>query len=225
MMITFTCVKQRSRQMTKHNKALGFQVKQLGQDDDRTLRFIGSTEAEDRDGDVLAINGWELDNYRKNPVFLWAHDYSIPPIGKTIKLAVEHGKLMFDVQFPEVGIYPLADTVYELYRKGFLNATSVGFIGKEGTPIATGVRFTRQELLELSAVPVPSNPTALQQAKAKGYISANTQKFFDDSEDGMIEIVEDNGMIEVMIEEGSNAYSALKGLIQQTVKDTLHDKR
>ncbi len=164
--------------MAKHS-TFNFQVKQFGQEEDRILRFIGSTEAQDRDGDIILASGWELDNYKKNPVFLWGHDYSIPPIGKAIDVRVRNKQLIFDIHFPEEGVYPLADTVYKLYKGGFLNATSVGFVGKQAEPIANGSKYIRQELLELSAVPVPSNPTALQQAKSKGYISTGMQKYFD----------------------------------------------
>lgn len=176
--------------MIPKNTTVNFQVKQLGEIEERILRFIGSTESVDRDGDTIAISGWELANYKKNPVFLWAHDYSIPPIGKALAVRIERKQLIFDIQFPEEGIYPLADTVYKLYRNGFLNATSVGFVGKEGTQTATGVNYTRQELLELSAVPVPSNPTALQQAKSKGVIPNGVSKFFEEDE-WVIEITEE----------------------------------
>lgn len=173
--------------MDKHS-TFNFQVKQFGQEEDRILRFIGSTEAQDRDGDIISSSGWELENYKKNPVFLWAHDYSIPPIGKAIDVRVRNKQLIFDIQFLEEGVYPLADTIYKLYKGGFLNATSVGFVGKQAEPIANGSKYIRQELLELSAVPVPSNPTALQQAKSKGYISTGMQKYFDDEK--VITIVE-----------------------------------
>lgn len=162
--------------------SINFEVKEVGVPEDRCLRFIGSDATPDRDGDVISPDGWDLSNYQKNPVFLWAHDYSIPPVGKSTKTWKEKGKLMFDIQFPEKGIYPFADLVYNLYKGGFLNATSVGFIGKEAQAREDddvkdlpewrrGVKFVKQELLELSAVPVPSNPAALQQAKSIGAVT------------------------------------------------------
>lgn len=162
--------------------SLNFQVKQVGEPEDRILQFIGSDETADRDGDIISVDGWDVKNYLNNPVFLWAHDYSIPPVGKALRVYKQNGKLMFDIQFPEKGIYPFADLVYNLYKGGFLNATSVGFIGKEAEPRdddavkdlpewQRGVKFLKQELLELSAVPVPSNPSALQQAKSLGAVT------------------------------------------------------
>lgn len=198
--------------MTEHS-TFNFQVKQFGQEEDRILRFIGSTEASDRDGDIILASGWELDNYKANPVFLWAHDYSKPPIGKAIDVRVRNKQLIFDIQFPEEGVYPLADTVYKLYKGGFLNATSVGFVDKQKEPIANGYKYIRQELLELSAVPVPSNPTALQQAKSKGYISTGMQKYFDDEK--VITIVESK---KIKID-GTEA--EIKTVIKQAVQNAI----
>lgn len=168
----------------KHKKTINFEVKHLSMEE-RILRFIGSSEDKDRDGDIILSSGWDLTNYKKNPVFLWAHDYSIPPIGRALRVEVERDKLVFDVEFPQKGIHSLADTVYELYKDGFMNATSVGFIGKE----KHGDKFIKQELLELSAVPVPSNPMALQQAKSLGYIKQGANQFFED--DYIFELIED----------------------------------
>lgn len=193
--------------MNKHNKAFNFKVKTVGAEDDRTLRFIGSTETPDRDGDVISADGWELNNYLANPVFLWAHDYNVPPIGKAVRVWVQNKQLMFDIKFPSADIYPFADTIYKLYRDGYLTATSVGFVGKsaterddaavQGAPSwQVGVKFTRQELLELSAVPVPSNPTALQTAKAKGYITATDQKYLEIDDDVELDIELDQKQIE-----------------------------
>lgn len=172
----------------KHT-TINFKVKQIGEKEQRILRFIGSNEKVDRDGDIILSDGWELENYKKNPVFLWAHDYKIPPIGRAIDVRIRNKQLIFDIEFPEEGVFPLADTIYKLYKGGFLNATSVGFVGKKGEPTENGMKFTKQELLELSAVPVPSNSAALQQAKSLGFIKQGVTKFF---EGDCIEIVEDN---------------------------------
>ena len=57
-----------------------------------------------------------------------------------------------------------------LYRQRFLRAVSVGFRAKafvfrKGRDGSTdGVEYTKQELLEVSAVPVPANPMALAKA-------------------------------------------------------------
>jgi len=167
-------------------KLFNFEVKQV---EDRVLRFTGSTETLDRDGEVIKVSGWDLDNYKKNPVFMWAHDYSQPPIGKAVNVHKRQGNLIFDIEFADKDTYEFADTIYKLYQGGFLRATSVGFIPDpdgviEGDGVKTPRRtYTRQELLELSAVPVPSNPDALRNAADKIGVSVKSLKgIFEDAE-------------------------------------------
>ena len=47
-----------------------------------TYLFTGSDETIDRDGEIIKVDGWQLANYKKNPVILWGHNHSIPAIGK-----------------------------------------------------------------------------------------------------------------------------------------------
>lgn len=168
-----------------------FTVKQVGAESDRTLRFIGTDESEDRDGDIIKADGWQLENFNKNPVFLPFHDYGKVPIGKAIAInkSIGSSALMFDIKFPSVDEFcsdpehpsqefKLSDTIYMAYKNGYMNAVSVGFIGHESIEREDqkdipawqrGRIFTSQELLELSAVSVPSNPNALLHARsAKG---------------------------------------------------------
>jgi len=160
------------------HKTLDFAVKQVGDPQDRTLEFVGSTADVDRYGDIIEVAGWDLENYEKNPVFLWGHDYKQPPVGKSVKVGKTDQGLLFQVKFPTAEIYPFADTIYKLYLGGYLRATSVGFQDLEREPITdkegrqTGFRYKKQELYELSAVPLPANPNALVMAVQKGVVSS-----------------------------------------------------
>ena len=62
-----------------------WQRKELG-DESSPMTFVASTEEVDRHGDVVSVAGWKLDAYRKNPVFLWAHDYARPAIGRATQV-------------------------------------------------------------------------------------------------------------------------------------------
>ena len=127
----------------------------------------------DRDGDIVQPSAWRLDEYRKNPVVLWAHDYRALPVGKCASIAVRDGQLIAAVQWLPPGIHELADAVARLVKAGYLTSTSVGFKPLQWTPNRdTGGRgFTDVELLEFSIVPVPANPqaTVLQRQAAAGY--------------------------------------------------------
>lgn len=139
----------------------------------RTIEFTSSTEGSDRMGDVIRVAGWDLANFEKNPVFLFSHRSEDPPIGRILGSKKELGKnaaLVQTAQFATKDIYPFADTIFKLYKAGFMNAVSVGFMPKSYQPIISpddeggkflGYEFLEQELFELSAVPVPANPEAL----------------------------------------------------------------
>lgn len=142
-------------------------------EDSRALEFIISTAAVDRMGDTIAVDGWKLANFRKNPVVLWAHDASMLPVAKASNIRVEDGKLMARAEFMPREISGFADAVYRALKGGFLSATSVGFAPikyafSEDSGRRFGIDFIEQELLEFSVVPVPANQEALIQARAAG---------------------------------------------------------
>jgi HK97 family phage prohead protease len=133
---------------------------------------VGSSGIVDRQGESIDPKGWDLKNFMKNPIILFAHDYSSLPIGKALKTWVENGKLMFNIKFADT---EMANEVFKLFKDKFLNAFSVGFMPLE---LATDGKFTfsKTELLELSAVPVPANPEALS------YIKSNAPLMFKELE-------------------------------------------
>lgn len=129
-----------------------------------------STESIDRSGDIVRASGVQLDNYKKNPVVLWGHDYHAPPIAKTTQIDIIPGRgLKARFEFPPVGISSLADTVRGLWEHEFVNATSIGFDPITSRPIEPGKPFgpqeyTKWELLEFSIVTVPANQDAVRLA-------------------------------------------------------------
>src|ERR1700722_6990250 len=46
-----------------------------------TFNVIISTEDLDRFGEIVRQNGWEMTNYKNNPIVLLCHDYYSLPIG------------------------------------------------------------------------------------------------------------------------------------------------
>ena len=150
----------------------------------RIISFRGSTGDVDRQNEVVEPKGWQLDNYAKNPVFLWGHDYSAQPIGKAVRVKKSKDGLDFDIKFATNEEYPFADTIYRLYKGGFIKSVSVGFIPvewKDGDPARKEPSRTilKQELLELSAVSVPANPHALMNAFKGGVITDAELKDFE----------------------------------------------
>ncbi len=148
-------------------KTFDLEIKETD-DDKRQLTVIGSKQINDRDNDVIDVKGMNLKNYKKNPVFIWAHRGSETPenvMGSAKKVWVDGKNLMFKLEFLDMDINPRADMVYKMFKSKALRAFSIGFAPdwekasyneKRG-----GFDFPTSELLEISAVPVPANPAAL----------------------------------------------------------------
>jgi len=139
----------------------------------RKIRFTFSDATVDLAGDKIDPAGWDLKQFKQNPVALWAHQSDLPPIGRASNVTVQNGKLVGDIEFASADVYPTADTIYRLVRGGFLKAVSVGFkpldwafSSDKGRP--NGIDFKRQLLLEISVCPVPCNPNSLAEAKSAG---------------------------------------------------------
>lgn len=146
-----------------------YQAETKAASEDRTLVVKITTSNPDRSSDVVLPQGAILDNYQRNPVVALNHKYDGLAIAKTEQLEVIEDGILAKVKFPELGIYGLADTVYELYKGGFMNAWSIGFIPLEIEDRDGGGReFKKWELLEYSAVLVPDNPEALTMLRSKG---------------------------------------------------------
>jgi len=148
-----------------------FTLEEVKEVEDLVLDFVISTGSVDRDSDRINPNGWKLDAFNKNPVVLFAHDYTSPPVATAIATWVEDGKLISRAKFTPKEVYPFGYMIYQLYKNGFMKATSVGFNPikwKYSEDREAGIDFEEQELLEWSCVPVPANPEALIAAGAKG---------------------------------------------------------
>lgn len=148
----------------------------------RKIRWCFSDGTVDRMGDTIDPNGWDLVSFMRNPVALWAHDSSQPPIGRASNVTVDGGKLMGDIEFAPAQTYAFADTIYRLARDGYISAVSVGFKPIEfkwanEDEREWGIDFQRQELLEISVVPVPANANALIDARAKGIDLRSLEKW------------------------------------------------
>lgn len=147
-------------------------LKKVGKKTGILTGVIGSTADLDRYGDSVNQESWQLENYKQNPVILWAHNASFsedrPPIGKATRVEVIEGKLEFDIEFDLADEF--AANIFRKYAEGFLNAFSVGFIphqrayGDDGRTI-----LLDNELLELSCVPVPANPKALNDLRTLSF--------------------------------------------------------
>lgn len=134
------------------------------------LEFVLSDGSVDRYGDIVEASGWDLKNFKKNPIALFGHSSGFP-IGTWTDLRVEGGKLLGRLVLAARGTSDRLDELRGLLEQGILRAVSVGFRPLESDPIDPkqpwgAQRYKKQELLECSLVSVPANPAAVALAKS-----------------------------------------------------------
>src|SRR5947209_3703457 len=157
------------------------------------IDFRSSDESLDRYQEFISVAGWKLDNYRQNPVVQNAHSYGSlsDTIGKSLITEIRDDASRSDAPTLQrsnaptpylfqrilfaVDENPMAKVAYGLYKGGFLNAVSVGFIPLqwENGSKEAGYRrkYTKQELVEVSAVSIPANPNALTMGLKSGAVA------------------------------------------------------
>ncbi len=146
------------------------------------IEAVINTSDVDRYETIVEPMGADLENFRKNPILLWAHgnDFAIGswPVGTVPKLKVTKKEIIALVVFDTDG--DLGAELDRLYRAKILRGFSIGFLPrsflqeqpeKDGPTI---IRFVDWELVELSAVAVPANPNALAKSLASGELSFRT---------------------------------------------------
>jgi HK97 family phage prohead protease len=139
----------------------------------RLIRYLFSTPDVGRDLHTVAADAWNIDDFMRNPVFLWAHDDTQPPIGRVVRLAGVGNELRGAVEYAEADLNPFADMIYRMVKAGYINATSTSWLPLDWTPTKDrsrpgGIDFKQVDLLEISNVPVPAMPDALAAARSSG---------------------------------------------------------
>src|SRR5690625_2283862 len=137
----------------------------------RVVAFRASTPALDRHGSRILPLGIRTEAFERNPVFLWGHDgYGRPDPQAVIGRVIRHRKspqaFDIEVEFAPEAANPRAEQALRLVRAGFLSAVSIGFVPlrsheERGTEGKSVLVYDEVELLEVSLVPIPSNPEAL----------------------------------------------------------------
>lgn len=144
------------------------------------LEFVLSDETPDRMDDIIMSDGWDLKNFKKNPIALFGHQSSFP-IGKWKNVRVVDKQLRGVLEMAPEGTSQRIDEIRRLIDADILRAVSVGFRPIETKPREEtdwGVFFTKAELVETSLVSVPANPNALAVAKSLKISSATIDLVF-----------------------------------------------
>jgi HK97 family phage prohead protease len=154
-------------------RSVGFNAQTRATSEDRVISFIVSDESiVDRHGTVVKIAGLQIDNYlQRNGLVGYMHQlygggFSTPNvehvIGRTLRLRKSGSTLEADIEFLPESVNRTAEQIFQMVKRRVLSATSIGFIPKkvvverhDGREVPV---IAEAELIEISVVPVPSNP-------------------------------------------------------------------
>ena len=126
---------------------------------DLYIEGMASTNDPDRVGDIVFPKAWEngLNDFKKNPIILFNHNYD-RPIGKATELEITPKGLRIKARISKA-----AKEIAELIEDGILGAFSVGFLVEDAdyNEKTGGLDITKASLLETSVVSVPMNQDAI----------------------------------------------------------------
>jgi HK97 family phage prohead protease/HK97 family phage major capsid protein len=134
--------------------------------------YVLSTESVDRMGEVISIQGWDLRNFKNNPIALLNHS-SNAIIGSWKNVRIDGKRLLGELVLADEGTSERIDEIRRLRQQGHIKAVSVGFrptekvpLDKDADPYFGPFKYLKQELVECSLVAVPANPDAHQVSRS-----------------------------------------------------------
>lgn len=150
-----------------------------------------TSDAVDRDREVLLPDGMDATDFEKNPVVFLGHDYSQLPVGKVVSLKRNGDHWLAKVQMADRpddhdGEW-IPDTIFSLVKQGVIRGVSVGFqvtasprvptkADKEKFGEDVNAVIPRWKLMELSIAPLPCNQDALIEAVSKGVKAGSIER-------------------------------------------------
>lgn len=149
---------------------------------ERSARFVMTSQAQDRYGDIVVTDGVDTTEFEQNPVGLLFHNSRTWPVGTWANmekmLRGRPPRLEGDlIMLPAGGPVPEVDQAAWMIENGGIRACSIGFmpnwdevegvLDDEGKWM--GMRFVQSTLLECSICAIPANPQALVKAVGEDF--------------------------------------------------------
>lgn len=140
--------------------------------------FVMSQEIVDRDGELVVLDGLDINKFLKNPQLFYNHESRNYPIGLVKSIRREGNKLIGDVWLNQ--ITEESKIVKQLIDAGNLKTGSIGFsVSEANYNDKDGIYYlTKSELYEFSICNIPSN-TGSVRIKAGAVLNQNNKKSID----------------------------------------------
>lgn len=121
--------------------------------------MMGTKEV-DRDNEIVSVAGIDLEDFLKNPIVLFNHEWE-KPFGTITNIVKDQQGLLVTAEIHRLSSL---EGEFEAVAKGILKAFSVGFQALEYRYLDNDVvEITKSRLLEVSVVSIPSNASSLFQ--------------------------------------------------------------
>lgn len=143
-------------------KSLHVTTKALdGAEEEGLMEIIINSGKPDRDNDTIDLDGMIVDN-SKLPIFAAFHRYDQPAVGKFLSIWRDPQQGLKGIVKWAIKEYELANTLFQLYKGGYMTDVSIGINPLEVEQDATtgGSIFRKWEMLEASAVLIGADPRA-----------------------------------------------------------------
>jgi hypothetical protein len=135
---------------------------------DRQVRVVISTDAVDRDGEIIVNAGISTAAYMASGAgtVLWNHNPNMP-IAKCVEISLVGNETTALVEFPPAGLDAESDLYYGKIKFGSVSGVSIGFLPMDAEPLDKGnprkgpQKYLSCELMEFSFTPVQSNRGAM----------------------------------------------------------------
>jgi len=133
-------------------------------EDERRVRGVISTDQIDAYNTIVDPGGARVSGYMNYASVLFNHDSSLL-IGNADQVVRHENSVEAEWRFLPEGVSDLADRVWKLYKDGWLNGYSIGFVPLEWEDDTVDgmdiVRFLEWEMKEFSLTSVPANAGAM----------------------------------------------------------------
>ena len=137
--------------------------------------FVMSEEKVDRDGEVVVLDGLDINEFLKNPQLFYNHESRNYPIGLVKSIRREGNRLIGDIWLNQ--ITEESKIVKQLIDAGNLKTGSIGFsVSEANYNDKDGIYYlSKSELYEFSICNIPSN-TGSVRIKAGAVLNQNNKK-------------------------------------------------
>ena len=159
-------IKVRQKAGAKEDKEITAGVgRELVENEELVIEGIANEIEADRGQETIDPSAWRLDNYKKNPVILYEHDYK-ELVGIATEVTPKEDGLHYVASVGRPQYAPLTKEqikVRSLLCQGILKGNSVGFLPHvvEYDEDAEVLRYTDVELLEITLCAVPMQQNSL----------------------------------------------------------------